>query len=101
MVSGIFLVKLDLSAQLLWSKSEKQISQFLTLNGRSAVLCSDVAFTISWAGLWNYAIGCENDPEVFLPSLRLGSLFWVLYVEAGTTLELHSKLVKIGNRLPF
>lgn len=36
--SGILLVKLDLSVQLLWSKSEKQISQFLTLNGRSAIL---------------------------------------------------------------
>lgn len=37
MASGIFLVKLDLSAQLLLIKSEKQISRFLTLNGRSAI----------------------------------------------------------------
>lgn len=59
MASGIFLVKLDVSAQLLWSKSEKQISRFLTLNGRSAVMCSNAAFTPGWimslAGLWNYA----------------------------------------------
>lgn len=59
MASGILLVKLDLSARFLWSRSEKQISQFLTLNGRSAVLFSNVAFTIgwitSWAELWNYA----------------------------------------------
>lgn len=37
MASGIFLVKLDLSAQRLLSKSEKQISRLLTLNGRSAI----------------------------------------------------------------
>lgn len=59
MASGILLVKLDLSARFLGSRSEKQISQFLTLNGRSPVLCSNVAFTVSWitswAELWNHA----------------------------------------------
>ena len=59
MASGMFLVKLDLSAQPLSSKSGKQISQFLTLNGRSAIPCLNGQFTVGWimsqAGLWNYA----------------------------------------------
>ena len=40
--------------------------------------------------------GCENDPEAFLPSLCLGSLFWVLYLEADTTLESHPEPVRVG-----